>query len=69
MDRTENDGYNSSIVACVFVAAVTFLRSRCLAVEMGSGAIIYIPSLKDLFRNSKVDRAGIHKHTDSKVIA
>jgi hypothetical protein len=31
MDRTENDGSNkSSIVACVFVAAVTFFPSRCL---------------------------------------
>jgi hypothetical protein len=28
----ENDAYNnSSIVACVFVTAVTFLPSRCLA--------------------------------------
>jgi hypothetical protein len=32
MDRIENDASNiSSIVACVFVAAVTFLPSRCLA--------------------------------------
>jgi hypothetical protein len=32
MDRIENDASNnSSIVACVFDAAVTFLLSRCLA--------------------------------------
>jgi hypothetical protein len=32
MDRTENDASdNSSIVASVFVAAVTFLLSRCLS--------------------------------------
>jgi hypothetical protein len=55
-DRIENDASNnSSIAACVFVAAVTFLPSRCLAtdwwevfmkyaVQMGSGAMIYIPS-------------------------
>jgi hypothetical protein len=31
MRRIENDVYNnSSIVACVFVTAVTFLSSRCL---------------------------------------
>jgi hypothetical protein len=55
---------DSSIVACVFVAAVTFLLSPCLAtigsdtykhtdrwkrfmrdaIEMGSGAMIYMPS-------------------------
>jgi hypothetical protein len=35
-DRTENDVYNnSSIVAYVFVAAVTFLLSRCLATIEG----------------------------------
>jgi hypothetical protein len=32
------------------------------AVEMGSGAMIYIPSY------SKVDK-GIHRHADSRVIA
>jgi hypothetical protein len=65
--HTQNDASNSSIVACVFVTAVTFLPSRCLAaiggflpscclatigdiqtdtqaVEMGSGAVIYVPS-------------------------
>jgi hypothetical protein len=53
---------NNSIVACVFVTAVTFLPSCCLAtigtytqtegrdlfnyaVEMGSGAVIYILNL------------------------
>jgi hypothetical protein len=30
-DRIENDAYNNSIVACVFVAAVTFLLSRSIA--------------------------------------
>jgi hypothetical protein len=59
-----NTSNNSSIVACVFVAEVTFLLSHCLAtieecicrhtdrwvgfmryaVEMGSDAMIYIPS-------------------------
>jgi hypothetical protein len=61
----ENDASNNfSIVACVFVTAVTSLPSRCLAtiggytyrhtdrwegfsisaVEMGSGAVLYVPS-------------------------
>jgi FlaG/FlaF family flagellin (archaellin) len=32
MDRIENDASNNSpIVACVLVAAVTFVLSRCLA--------------------------------------
>jgi hypothetical protein len=36
MDRIENDGFNSSyIVACLFVAAVTLLPSRCLAMIGG----------------------------------
>jgi hypothetical protein len=30
MDHIENDAYKYSIIACVFVAAVTFLPSRCL---------------------------------------
>jgi hypothetical protein len=35
-DRIENDvSNNSSIVACVFVAAVTFLPSRYLATIVG----------------------------------
>jgi hypothetical protein len=63
--RIENDAFNNfSVGACVFVAAVTFLPSRCLAtirgytyrrtdssegfmkyaIEMSSGAMIYIPS-------------------------
>jgi uncharacterized membrane protein YozB (DUF420 family) len=52
MDRIENNtSNNSSIVACVFVAAVTFLPSRCLArkegfmkyaVQICSRAMIYI---------------------------
>jgi hypothetical protein len=36
MDRIESDVSNhSSIVACVFVTAVTFLPSRCLAMIGG----------------------------------
>jgi hypothetical protein len=31
MDRTENVASNNSSVAYVFIAAVTFLLSRCLA--------------------------------------
>jgi hypothetical protein len=68
------------IVSCVFVAAVTFSPSRCLAtnegqtyrhtdwwegfmknaVEMGSGAMIYIYTKvhKDWFRHSKVNGGG-----------
>jgi hypothetical protein len=42
-ESIENDfSNNSSIVACVFVAAVTFLPSRCLATTRGfllNGAI------------------------------
>jgi hypothetical protein len=51
MDRIENDTSNNhSIIACVFVAAVTYLpisylaTIRMHAVEMGSCAMIYIPS-------------------------
>jgi hypothetical protein len=34
MDRTENDASNnSSIVACVFVAAVTFMRAVAYQLE------------------------------------
>jgi hypothetical protein len=60
MDRVENvASKNSSIVASVFVAAATFLPSRCIsrivgytdrwkgfmkyADVMGSGVMIYIP--------------------------
>jgi hypothetical protein len=40
------------------------------AVEMGSSAMIYIPSfLKTTSGNSEVDRMGILRHTDSMVIA
>jgi hypothetical protein len=31
MDRVENDTSSSSLLACVFVAAVTFLLRRCVA--------------------------------------
>jgi hypothetical protein len=35
-ERMENDASNnSSIVTCVFIAAVTFLPSRCLAMIRG----------------------------------
>jgi hypothetical protein len=35
-DRIDNDAFNnSSAVACVFVAAVTFLPNRCLATIRG----------------------------------
>jgi hypothetical protein len=62
LDHIENDASNNfSIVACVYVAAVTFLPSLFLArirgerhrlwevfmkyaAEMGSSAMIYIPS-------------------------
>jgi hypothetical protein len=40
------------------------------AVEMGSGAMIFILSfVKYLFRHSKVKRGCIHRHTDRKEIA
>jgi hypothetical protein len=60
MDGTENDTSNNSfIVRCVFVDAATFLLSRRqatiggtlieefmkYAAEMGSGAMIYMPSV------------------------
>jgi hypothetical protein len=38
-------------------------------VEMGAGAMIYIKIHKDWFRHSEVNSRGIHKHTDSTVIA
>jgi hypothetical protein len=40
------------------------------AVEMGSGAMIYITRLhKDWFRHSKFDLWGIHGNTESVVIS
>jgi branched-subunit amino acid transport protein len=89
MDHIENDASNSSsVVACIFVAAATFLLSRCLAtirgytyrytdwwerfmkyaVEMGSVAIVYIPSF--IKSGSSIQKLmwGIHKHTDNIVI-
>jgi hypothetical protein len=40
------------------------------AVEMGSGAMIYIPSfIKISFAIQKFMGAGIHRHTDSMVIS
>jgi hypothetical protein len=38
------------------------------AVEMGSGAVVYIPSIKDWLNHTKVDK-GIHRHADSMEIA
>jgi hypothetical protein len=35
MDSTENDAYISPVVACVYVAKVTFLLSRRLATVGG----------------------------------
>jgi hypothetical protein len=76
-----NDASNSSsIVACVFVAAVKFLPSRCLTklreyiyrhtdwwegfmkyvVEMGSGAMIYIPSFIKIGLGIQGLTGGIH---------
>jgi hypothetical protein len=58
----ENDASNnSSIVACVFVTAVTFLPSRCLATTRG-----YLPShcLATIEGNTQTDT-----HTDSNVIS
>jgi hypothetical protein len=41
-----------------------------VAVEMGSGAMIYIPSfIKTGSVSQKLIGKGIHKHTDSMVIA
>jgi hypothetical protein len=83
MDRIENDTFsNSSVVACVFVAAVTFLSNRCLvtytykhtgsmegfmkyAVQMGSGAMIYIPSFIKTGLGIQRLIGGRHRHTDS----
>jgi hypothetical protein len=73
---------------CAFVAAVTFLKSRCLstiedthidtdwwegfmkyAVEMGSGAMIYIKSLIKIgLAIQKLMGRGIRRHTDSLLI-
>jgi hypothetical protein len=80
-DRIENNAANSfSIVALVFVAAVTSLPSPCLptivgftyrhrlmgriyevAVQMGSGAMICIPSYKRLVRAFKSWWRWIHR--------
>jgi hypothetical protein len=40
------------------------------AVEMGPGAMKYITKLRKVwFRHSEINSEGIHKHTDSMVIA
>jgi hypothetical protein len=93
----ENDASNnSSIVACIFVTAVTLLPSRCLAmiggfvpsrclatiegytyrhtdwwegffnqaVEMGSGAVIYVPSFIKIGSGiQKLIGGRVHRHT------
>jgi hypothetical protein len=102
MVHKENDAsINSSIVACVPVATVTFLPSRCLAtiegflpsrflatiegyayrhtdywegfmkyaVGMGSGTTKYIPSFINIGSSFHKLIWGIHRHTDSMVIA
>jgi hypothetical protein len=81
MDSTENASNNSSTVARVFVAAVTFLLSRCLAtrrdirwgfikyaVEMDPGTMIYVQTKfhEDWFSHSNADKVG---YTDSIAIA
>jgi hypothetical protein len=76
---------NSCIVIYVFIAALTFLPSRCLAthtyrcidwwegfrkyaVEMGSGAMIYVPSF--IKPGSGIQKlVGIHRHKDRTEIA
>jgi hypothetical protein len=55
MDRIENDAfYDSSIFACVFIAEVTFLPSRCLATIEGyrlMGTIYEVCRLDRLWGN------------------
>jgi hypothetical protein len=80
MDHTENNASNNpSIVACVFIATVTFLLSCCLAtytyrhpdcwegfkkyaVEMGSSAMIYMPSFMKTGSGIQNLMGGIHRH-------
>jgi hypothetical protein len=84
-----NESNNSYIVACVFVTAVKFLPSRCLAtirghtyrhtdwwegyfnyaVVKGSRAMIYVPSFINIGSGIQKLKGGLHRHTDSKVIA
>jgi hypothetical protein len=80
-DRIENNvSNNSSIVVCVFIAAVTFLLSHCLAtirehtyrhrdctpLKWLRCHNIYMKSHNDWFRHSKVGEGG---YTDSMVIS
>jgi hypothetical protein len=81
-DITENYACNNSSVAvCVFVAAVKFLPSFCLATRMGHtrGGIYELlrwngPRCHDIhtrrhkywLKHLTVDK-GIHRHTDSEV--
>jgi hypothetical protein len=68
---------NSSIVACVFVATLTFLLSLCLAkiegytyaVEMRSGAMIYIPRFIKIGSGVQKLIGRIHRHTDRMLIS
>jgi hypothetical protein len=39
------------------------------AIEMGSGAMIYIPSFIKIGSGIQTSMVSIHRHTDSKVIA
>jgi hypothetical protein len=56
MDRLKIDTSNiTSIVACVFIAAVTFIRSRCLATKGGTQFTEPLP---------KNDGRDTHRHTD-----
>jgi hypothetical protein len=70
MKDIENDASNiSSVVASVFVAAVTFLRSRCLVTIGGihrhRDAMIYIRSFIKTDSGIQMLIGGIHIHTDS----
>jgi hypothetical protein len=77
--RKKDTHNNYSIAACVFVAAITFSPSRCLATigdthilkyaaEMGSGAMILMPSFIKIVQSFRSSQRG-HEDTDSMVIA
>jgi hypothetical protein len=82
-DRIENDASNSSyIVDCICCRGNVFSEplpssSRLYwwkgfmkyAVEMGSGAMIYIPSFIKIGSGNRTLIERIHRHTDSKVIS
>jgi hypothetical protein len=76
MDRIENDTCsNSSSVSCVFIAAITFLPSRCVAtigdtqtdgrdydVRRYDGFRYHTKFRKDWIRHSEVDRRDSQTH-------